>query len=256
MDAVPRKEALTEHRAFAGNNRFVGTPLLYSISAKHLYERGVPRADQFKWAGVDDDGAFELRLGLIEGYADGSVTRYHGDRKEVYGCGFGIDWSTVPSLASRGWVICQHCQKRCNALFVTDGLKCRTCAGLRYSSTFDRRTPFETRAERAKAIRVQLGAPPVLFLRTPERPARMHRRTYEKLLVQLAGLEAEILYRANWDIERAERAVEQLQRLGDAAEMLTPSERARRDAFAIYVRQLGEGRERQRLKRVENDGDG
>ena len=96
----------------------------------------------------------------------------------------------------RAWFICtnhtsgQYCGRRVAVLYCTNGLfACRNCCGLSYASQNESLKNREIR--RSRNIRTRLGGGPNLFDPFPERPRRMHRQTYSRLLAQ--GEEADAI---------------------------------------------------------------
>jgi hypothetical protein len=99
---------------------------------------------------------------------------------------------------TRPWFCCPGCQQRCAKLYLRRGrFLCRPCHGLGYLSQ------LEARAERprliAHRIRRSLGASSNLLVPFPNKPARMHWRTYYRIRAKGERYEARVFARlAAW----------------------------------------------------------
>lgn len=81
----------------------------------------------------------------------------------------------------RKWFLCAGCSNRAAVIFRNDRrFLCRTCCGLTYQTQcWDE---MDRSANKARKIRIQLGASGALGERFPDRPRRMHISTYYRLL--------------------------------------------------------------------------
>jgi hypothetical protein len=101
-----------------------------------------------------------------------------------------VSWTKVHLGGERPWMHCPHCQKRVAKLYKgLGGYFCRACVGNPiYASqalSAQSRGHFQ-----ACKLRLRLGADASLAAPIPERPRRMHRRTYRRLKGRLLKLEA------------------------------------------------------------------
>jgi hypothetical protein len=103
-----------------------------------------------------------------------------------------ISWTQVHLGGERPWMHCPHCQSRVAKLYAgLGGYFCRACIGNPpYAS---QQLGAQGRAHyQACKLRLQLDGQAQLSMPFPERPARMHRRTYERLRQEGMRLEAEL----------------------------------------------------------------
>ena len=85
----------------------------------------------------------------------------------------------------RAWAICPRCSRRVAILFDRGGLfACRGCCGLTYSS--QRETPKFRSIRKARKMRERFGGGENLMAPFPDKPKRMHWRTYERLVCRYA----------------------------------------------------------------------
>ena len=81
---------------------------------------------------------------------------------------------------TRPWFECPGCGHRCAILYFDDGsVLCRSCLGLAYKSQLQAST--ERPRLIAQRIRRSLGGSPNLTLPYPDKPSRMHWRTYDRI---------------------------------------------------------------------------
>ena len=82
----------------------------------------------------------------------------------------------------RGWLRCpsEGCNRRIAMLYIGEGIGCIHCLKLSYES--QREPAFSRRLRRARKIRTKLGADDNLLSAITERPKRMHRKTYQRLV--------------------------------------------------------------------------
>jgi hypothetical protein len=74
-------------------------------------------------------------------------------------------------------------------LYTTGGLfECRRCQGLAYAT--QQETPLYRNLTAAQKIRARLGGSPSTFDEFPEKPKRMHWRTYDRLSARAERAEA------------------------------------------------------------------
>jgi hypothetical protein len=97
-----------------------------------------------------------------------------------------ITWTTCHLGGQRPWFICsaysdrRYCGRRVAVLYGAGELfACRHCYGLAYAS--QQETPMHRGANQAQKIRIRLGGSASLFDAFPEKPGRMHWRTYLRL---------------------------------------------------------------------------
>lgn len=91
----------------------------------------------------------------------------------------------------RLWFVCPGCQRRCAIVYLSTGT-CRTCAGGRYET--ESLSPENRLFRRAFRLRERLGQKGGgLFGDFPDKPKRMHWRTYDRLVAQGQAIEAKLL---------------------------------------------------------------
>ena len=97
-----------------------------------------------------------------------------------------IEWSVCHFGGRRPWFICRgfcdgrYCGRRVAVLYaLREHFACRRCYGLAYAS--QQESLRERGLLKAQKILIRLGAKPDLFELFPEKPPRMHWRTYERL---------------------------------------------------------------------------
>jgi hypothetical protein len=108
-----------------------------------------------------------------------------------------ITWTACPFGGRRPWFVCsascsgRYCGRRVAVLYGAGELfACRHCYGLAYLS--QQESPLDRSLSQAQKIRLRLGGSPSTFDAFPEKPRRMHRRTYDRLRAQ--GEKAEAVY--------------------------------------------------------------
>ncbi len=79
----------------------------------------------------------------------------------------------------RQWFQCLGCGRRCRILYGGAHFRCRRCQGLRYDTQYV--PPFARAATRALKIRERLGSKGGIDDCFPDKPKRMHWKTYERL---------------------------------------------------------------------------
>jgi hypothetical protein len=120
----------------------------------------------------------------------------------------GNDWQSVEQRVPIAWAACRfggrrpwfvfpvssggrYCGRRVAVLYGAGELfACRHCYGLAYLS--QQESPLDRSLSQAQKIRFRLGGSPSTFDAFPEKPRRMHRRTYDRLRAQ--GEKAEAVY--------------------------------------------------------------
>lgn len=97
-----------------------------------------------------------------------------------------IIWTACHLGGRRPWFLCtvysggQYCGRRVAILYgAGDLFACRRCYGLAYAS--QQESPQFRTISRSRKIRMQLGGSPDVLQPFPEKPRRMHRRTYMRL---------------------------------------------------------------------------
>jgi hypothetical protein len=103
-----------------------------------------------------------------------------------------VSWTRVHFGGERPWMHCPHCETRVAKLYKgLGGYFCRACVGNPiYASqalSAQARPHFQ-----ACKLRLRLGGEASLTAPTPERPRRMHRRTYRGLKSDLLKLESSL----------------------------------------------------------------
>jgi hypothetical protein len=99
-----------------------------------------------------------------------------------------ITWTNCHFGGCRPWFVCQgygneRCGRRVAILYGSAGLfACRTCHDLAYES--QQQTPVFRALDQAQKSRMRLGASPDIFESLPEKPKRMHWRTYRRRCAQ------------------------------------------------------------------------
>ena len=100
-----------------------------------------------------------------------------------------ISWTACNFGGSRPWMHCPHCNQRVARLFKgLSGYFCRACVG---------NPPYESQLRNEKArtylkayrLRSRLGGSKPVIHPIPERPYRMWRRTYNRIVAEIERLE-------------------------------------------------------------------
>jgi len=100
-----------------------------------------------------------------------------------------IAWTGLHFGGQRPWFICRGCGRRAAVLYTTGGLfGCRRCHGLAYAT--QQETPLYRNLTAAQKIRARLGGSLSTFDEFPDKPKRMHRRTYLRLRARGERVEA------------------------------------------------------------------
>jgi hypothetical protein len=162
-----------------------------SIDVRRWQREGRLRADQcfpYSWMhGGQSAGGISVRTEI-----DAVVLCFRFSPPE------GSDWKSVEQRVpivwtechfggSRPWFRCaatvngEKCQRRAAKLYIgaSPTFACRQCHGLVFASQLE--TVRFRGLGRARKIRMRLGAAPDLFGPFPEKPKKMHRKTYEHL---------------------------------------------------------------------------
>jgi hypothetical protein len=91
-----------------------------------------------------------------------------------------VAWTDCHFGGRRPWFICRSCGRRAAVLYTTGGLfECRNCHGLVYAS--QQESPRYRNLSQAQKVRLRLGGDPDIFDDFPEKPKRMHWRSYDRL---------------------------------------------------------------------------
>jgi hypothetical protein len=105
-----------------------------------------------------------------------------------------IAWTDCHLGGRRPWFICsaysdgRYCGRRAAVLYGAGQLfACRQCYGLAYES--QQETPMQRGVFKAQKIRMRLGGTVNLFEPFPEKPKRMHWRTYLRLRARAEAAE-------------------------------------------------------------------
>jgi hypothetical protein len=105
-----------------------------------------------------------------------------------------IAWTACHFGGRRPWFLCsvysddRYCGRRAAVLYCAGELfACRRCYGLAYES--QQETPKQRGVSKAQKIRMRLGGTVNLFEPFPEKPKRMHWRTYLRLRARAEAAE-------------------------------------------------------------------
>jgi len=91
-----------------------------------------------------------------------------------------IVWTPCHLGGRRPWFCCTVCRRRAAILYgAGDLFACRHCYDLSYASQLE--SPTMRAISRSRNIRMRLGGSPDVLRPFPEKPPRMHRRTYDRL---------------------------------------------------------------------------
>ncbi len=97
-----------------------------------------------------------------------------------------LEWTPCHYGGERVWFRCPHCQRRRAVLYSAGGgvFGCTGCHDLAYSST--RQDAIDRGTNRLRALQRKLQAPPgCVPWHVPDKPPRMHWRTYRRLVWEL-----------------------------------------------------------------------
>jgi hypothetical protein len=90
-----------------------------------------------------------------------------------------ITWTGLHYGGRRPWFVC-GCGRRAAVLYTVGGLfRCRRCHSLVYAS--QKESPRNRNLRAAQKIRLRLGGSPDIFDFFPQKPRRMHWRSYDRL---------------------------------------------------------------------------
>jgi hypothetical protein len=91
-----------------------------------------------------------------------------------------VTWTDCHFGGRRPWFICRGCGRRAAVLYTAGGLfECRRCHGLAYAT--QQESPYYRNLTAAQKIRARLAGSLSTFDEFPDKPKRMHRRTYLRL---------------------------------------------------------------------------
>jgi hypothetical protein len=155
-----------------------------SVDVHSLYRMGALRETlvelplcSFRWPGIVRVGCNRWRLDV----------EFRGGAQQ----GIPIVWTRCHFGSGRPWFMCMRCNRRVGKLYNSGAsLACRRCRDLRYSC--QRRGAKSRSYLQALKLRLRLndvakiGGPP------PERPRRMHKKTYYRLCRRLEELEKKL----------------------------------------------------------------
>jgi hypothetical protein len=103
-----------------------------------------------------------------------------------------VSWSPCHFGGRRPWMHCPYCEKRAVKLLRgMGGYCCRACIGNPLYASQAKSTHGRRHFEICK-IRLQLNGNASLLEPFPERPRRMHRKTYERLKARALNLEMDL----------------------------------------------------------------
>ena len=96
-----------------------------------------------------------------------------------------LSWTPCHLGGKRAWAVCPRCSRRVAVLFDRGGqFACRTCQELTYSSRLA--TPQLRAIQKARRLRKKVGGEGNLAAPFPDKPKKMHWRTYERLVRRYA----------------------------------------------------------------------
>jgi hypothetical protein len=117
-----------------------------------------------------------------------------------------LRWSPCNFGGHRPWFVCHRCNGRVGKLYNTgDLLTCRRCLNLWYAS--QRRGAKSRRYLQALKLRLRLNGIASLDEPFPNRPKRMHRRTYARLRQKGEALEADLRENAHFRFRETDYSV-------------------------------------------------
>jgi hypothetical protein len=158
-----------------------------SIDVRKWHRRGLLHAgQQFHWSWTRNDKVFGRIAVRTE--RDAVILTYLGqDAGQVeWKQHLALEWTACNFGGSRPWFCCpvdsgrKRCGRRVAILYCAGRLfACRRCYGLAYEC--QRQNPRNRGLSVAKKIRRRLGGGPDMLEPFPQKPKRMHLRTYERL---------------------------------------------------------------------------
>lgn len=123
--------------------------------------------------------------------------------------GLALSWTPCHFGGSRPWLVCPGCQTRRLRLHRRDGrFRCRVCLGASYWS--QRLRSVDRAHNRRRNLRRALGSSGDLRAAFPEKPPRMHWRTYFRALAQEEELQDRIAAAVWPTFVRSEKRVSRL----------------------------------------------
>jgi hypothetical protein len=113
-----------------------------------------------------------------------------------------ITWTGLHFGGQRPWFICRGCGRRAAVLYTAGDLfECRCCHGLAYAT--QQETPYYRNLTAAQKIRARLAGSLSTFDEFPDKPKRMHRRTYLRLRARGERAEAACMALTKRSLSRA-----------------------------------------------------
>lgn len=88
----------------------------------------------------------------------------------------GLDWTACHFGGRRSWFLCPDCGRRVGVLYIGRQFACRRCCGLAYAS--QRENDDYPLLSEMQVIRRRLGGTANVLAPFPQRPRRMHHRTF------------------------------------------------------------------------------
>jgi hypothetical protein len=166
-----------------------------SIDVRRWHREGRLHAGQFfSWAWTrhgEPSGSIDVRVG-----SDDALFVKHGSRPPEWQpreqCLL-ISWTPCHFGGRRPWLICsglagRYCGRRVAVLYASGQLfACRRCHGLAYAS--QQESPMDRALSQAQKLRLRLGGSPCTFDCFPNKPPRMHWRTYRRLAARAERVE-------------------------------------------------------------------
>ena len=156
----------------------------YSMDVRRWHREGRLRSGQyFSWSWTRDGKP--VGSVSVQTATDAVVLIYRcssrgTNERELVEQRVPLTWTACHLGGQRPWFVCWACGHRAAVLYLAgERFSCRRCAGLAYAS--QQQTPRDRGIGQAQKIRLRLGGSANLCERFPEKPKRMHWRTYRRL---------------------------------------------------------------------------
>ena len=169
------------------------------LSGSRNYRGGKKSIDSLPVANITADVLFSLDKHQV------TVIPVCADLAEI--CHFDRSWMVIIDFTplnfggKRRWMLCPKCHYRRQSLFILGGeLACRTCLQLRYECQHENKRSRMFR--HADKIRRKLGWPLGIGNANGVKPKGMHKKTYNKLCVELHSVTKALIFNINDWIER------------------------------------------------------
>ena len=169
-----------------------------SIDVRRWHREGVLRAGQHfscSWTrGGEPSGRINVRTKCDEVVLSYRAQNWGASEWKSIEQRVPIAWTACHFGGRRPWFVCavysngRYCGRRGAVLYGAGELfACRRCWGLAYES--QQETPMQRGVYKAQKIRMRLGGSVNLFEPFPEKPKRMHWRTYLRLRARAEAAE-------------------------------------------------------------------